>query len=109
VGLWLSAICVEYRDVRHVVPFLVQLWLFVTPVIYPASKVTPVLARAGLAAWLLGLNPMAGVVEGFRAAMFGTGTQLGPLMVASVVSAVALCASGLFYFRSVERSFADVV
>ncbi len=109
VGLWLSAICVEYRDVRHVIPFLVQLWLFITPVIYPASKVTPVLVRAGLPAWLLGLNPMAGVVEGFRAALFGTGTQLGPLILTSVVSALALFATGLFYFRSVERSFADVV
>ncbi len=109
VGLWLSALCVEYRDVRHVVPFLVQLWLFVTPVIYPASKVAPYLARAGLPIWLLGLNPMAGVVEGFRAVLLGTGSHVAPLLFASTVSALVLFASATFYFRSVERSFADVV
>jgi lipopolysaccharide transport system permease protein len=109
VGLWLSALCVNYRDVRHVVPFLVQLWLFVTPVIYPASKVGPAFARVGLPSWLLGLNPMAGVVEGFRAALLGTGGQIAALVAASTVSALALFASGTFYFRSVERSFADVV
>jgi lipopolysaccharide transport system permease protein len=109
VGLWLSAVCVEYRDVRHVVPFLVQLWLFVTPVIYPASKVAPALSRAGLPVWLLGLNPMAGVVEGFRAALLGTGTHVGLLLLTSTFSALAFLTSATFYFRSVERSFADVV
>jgi lipopolysaccharide transport system permease protein len=109
VGLWLSAICVEYRDVRHVVPFLVQLWLFVTPVIYPASKVAPALSRAGFPVWLLGLNPMAGVVEGFRAALLGTGTHVGLLLLTSTFSALAFLTSATFYFRSVERSFADVV
>jgi lipopolysaccharide transport system permease protein len=109
VGLWLSALCVNYRDVRHVVPFLVQLWLFVTPVIYPASKVGPAFARAGLPAWLFGLNPMAGVVEGFRAVLLGTGGPVAALVAASTVSALALFVSGTFYFRSVERSFADVV
>ena len=72
VGLWLSALNVEYRDVRFVVPFLVQLWLFVTPVIYPASVVTPRLERLGLPGWVLGLNPMAGVVEGVRWATLGS-------------------------------------
>jgi lipopolysaccharide transport system permease protein len=109
VGLWLSAVCVEYRDVRHVVPFLVQLWLFVTPVIYPTSKMAPVMSRVGLPLWLLGLNPMAGVVEGFRAALLGTGTHIGPLLLASTVSAFAFLTSATMYFRSVERSFADVV
>ncbi len=73
VGLWLSALNVEYRDVRYVVPFLVQLWLFVTPVIYPASVVAPHLEKLGVPGWTLGLNPMAGVVEGFRWAMLGRG------------------------------------
>ena len=81
VGLWLSALNVEYRDVRYVVPFLVQLWLFVTPVIYPSSSVAPALDRLGLPSWLVGLNPMAGVVEGFRWALLGTGSPPGPAAV----------------------------
>jgi lipopolysaccharide transport system permease protein len=109
VGLWLSALNVEYRDVRFVVPFLVQLWLFVTPVIYPASVVTPRLERLGLPGWVLGLNPMAGVVEGFRWATLGTGTAPVSLVSASAVVALVLCVTGALYFRSVERSFADVV
>ena len=109
VGLWLSALNVEYRDVRFVVPFLVQLWLFVTPVIYPASVVTPRLARLGVPSWVLGLNPMAGVVEGFRWATLGRGAAPVSVIAASAVVAIALCVSGALYFRSVERSFADVV
>jgi lipopolysaccharide transport system permease protein len=109
VGLWLSALNVEYRDVRFVVPFLVQLWLFVTPVIYPASVVTPRLERLGVPGWVLGLNPMAGVVEGFRWATLGRGTAPVSLVSASAVVALVLCVTGALYFRSVERSFADVV
>jgi len=109
VGLWLSALNVEYRDVRFVVPFLVQLWLFVTPVIYPASVVTPHLERLGVPGWVLGLNPMAGVVEGFRWATLGRGTAPVSLVSASAVVALVLCVTGALYFRSVERSFADVV
>jgi lipopolysaccharide transport system permease protein len=109
VGLWLSALCVRYRDVRHVVPFLVQLWLFVTPVIYPAGKVGPAFARLGLPAWLFGLNPMAGVVEAFRAALFGAAGNTAPLVATSTGVALVLFTSATFYFRSVERSFADVV
>ena len=109
VGLWLSALNVEYRDVRFVVPFLVQLWLFVTPVIYPASTVAPRLEKLGVPGWVLGLNPMAGVVEGFRWATLGRGSAPVSLISASAVVAVALCVTGALYFRSVERSFADVV
>jgi len=109
VALWLSALTVEYRDVRYVVPFVVQLWLFVTPVIYPASQVRPLLASHGLPAWLLGLNPMAGVVEGFRWAVLGTPTAPWPLLAASALFAAAILTSGAYYFRAVERSFADVV
>ena len=72
VGMWLSALNVKYRDVRYVVPFFVQLWLFVTPVIYPASRVTAKLKALGVPAWLYGLNPMAGAVEGFRWAALGS-------------------------------------
>jgi len=109
VGLWLSALSVEYRDVRFVVPFFVQIWLFVTPVIYPASKVTAKLEQLGLPGWLYGLNPMAGVVEGFRWALLGTGTLRGSVLLASAVVAGLLLVSGAFYFRRMERSFADVV
>jgi lipopolysaccharide transport system permease protein len=109
VGLWLSALNVEYRDVRYVVPFLVQLWLFVTPVIYPASVLAPRLQRLGLPAWSWGLNPMAGVVEGFRWAMLDAPTSPGPLIAASAVTGFVLLFSGAWYFRRVERSFADVV
>lgn len=109
VGLWLSALNVEYRDVRYVVPFLVQLWLFVTPVIYPASTLAPRLERLGLPPWLWGINPMAGVVEGFRWAMLDAPTSPGPLIAASTVTGLALLISGAYYFRRVERSFADVV
>jgi lipopolysaccharide transport system permease protein len=109
VGLWLAALNVEYRDVRYVVPFLVQLWLFVTPVIYPASTVAPRLEKLGVPGWALGLNPMAGVVEGFRWAMLGRGAAPLHLVFASAVVALILCVTGALYFRSVERSFADVV
>lgn len=109
VGLWLSAVNVQYRDVRYVVPFLVQLWLFLTPVIYPASRVIPYLERFGLPGWLLGLNPVTGVVEGFRWATLGTGAGVGPIVLVSAVSALCLLVTGAMYFRAVERSFADVV
>lgn len=108
-GLWLAALNVEYRDVRHVVPFFVQLWLFVTPVIYPTSRLTAKLAEYGLPAWLCGLNPMAGVVEGFRWALLGTGSRPGPILLVSTVVTLLVLASGAFYFRRMERTFADVV
>ena len=93
--LWASVsgsrpLSVEYRDVRFVVPFFVQLWLFVTPVIYPASKVVAKLAELGLPTWLYGLNPMAGVVEGFRWALLGTGSLHVPVLVASALMASLL-------------------
>src|SRR6185295_18048537 len=103
VGLWLSALNVEYRDVRYTIPFLTQFWLFLTPVAYPASLV-PEKYRA-----LYGLNPMAGVVEGFRWALLGTGELSLPLVGASVAVVVLLLVGGLFYFRRLERTFADVV
>lgn len=103
VGLWLSALNVRYRDVRYTVPFLVQVWLYATPVAYPASLV-PEQWRP-----LFGLNPMAGVVEGFRWALLGGTFEPGPLIAVSVGMALALLASGLFFFRRMERTFADVV
>jgi lipopolysaccharide transport system permease protein len=102
VGLWLSALNVEYRDVRYAVPFLTQFWLFATPVAYPSSLL-PEPWRT-----LYGLNPMAGVVEGFRWALLGTNPP-GPMLVVSVAAAIVLLVTGAFYFRRMERMFADVV
>jgi lipopolysaccharide transport system permease protein len=109
VGTWLAALNVEYRDVRYAVPFLVQLWLFVTPVIYPSSVVVRQLERWGLPGWLAGVNPMAGVVEGFRWSLLGAPPLTPGLLAASVAVAAAVAVSGVLYFRRVERSFADVV
>jgi lipopolysaccharide transport system permease protein len=109
VGLWTSALNVEYRDVRFVMPFLVQLWLFVTPVIYPASVLRPRLEKLGVPGWFIGLNPMAGVVEGFRWAVLSVGDAPIALMAASAAVALVLCVTGALYFRSMERGFADVV
>jgi len=109
VGLWMSALNVEYRDVRFVVPFLIQIWLFMTPVIYPASAVVSRLESLGLPGWVFGLNPMTGVVEGFRWALLGVDTRPLPLLLASAVVTAVLVVSGAAYFRRVERTFADVV
>ena len=109
VGLWLSALNVKYRDVRYVVPFFVQLWLFVTPVIYPASRVTGKLKALGIPEWVYGLNPMAGVVEGFRWAALGSGNVSASVVVASVGVTAILIVAGAFYFRRTERSFADII
>jgi len=101
VGVWLSALNIKYRDVRYTVPFLAQLWLFVTPVAYPSSLVPE--------RWqtLYGMNPMAGVVEGFRWALLGEAPP-GPMLLASVTATTLLLTTGVFYFRRAERSFADV-
>ena len=102
-GLWLSALNVQFRDVRYIVPFLTQLWLFLTPIAYPSSLLGE--------PWrtVYGLNPMAGVVEGFRWALLGTGEPPGPMLAASALAALALLASGALYFRRTERTFADVI
>ncbi|MBI4494134.1 MAG: ABC transporter permease [Chloroflexi bacterium] len=103
VGIWLSALDVQYRDVRYAIPFLIQVWLFATPVVYPASLV-PEAYRP-----LYGLNPMAGVVEGFRWALLGHTAGPGPLLGVAVAVVLVLLVSGLFYFRRMERGFADVI
>jgi lipopolysaccharide transport system permease protein len=108
-GLWLSALNVKYRDVRYVVPFLIQMWLFLTPVIYPASEVAPRLAGLGVPEWMLGLNPMTGSVECFRWAVLGIDTTVWLYVASSSVSTIILLITGFVYFRSVERYFADVV
>ncbi len=103
VGLWLSALNVEYRDVRYTIPFLTQFWLFATPVAYPSSLV-PERWRA-----LYGLNPLAGVVEGFRWALLGRTGAPDPLIAVSLVAVALLLIGGLYYFRRMERTFADIV
>ena len=108
-GLFLSAVNVEFRDVRYVMPFFIQLLLFVTPVIYPASKVTEKLEEMGLPGWLYGLNPMAGVIQGFRWALLGSGMSPWPLLAAGTAVTVVLLVGGLLYFRRMERTFADIV
>lgn len=103
-GLWLSAMNVQFRDVRFVVPFLTQFWLFATPIAYPSGLIRNDLVRA-----LYGLNPMAGVVEGFRWALLGLNSQPGPILLVSSLMSVLILISGAYYFRRMEKSFADVV
>lgn len=103
MGLWLSALNVRYRDVGYVIPFLVQVWLFASPVAYPTTLL-PERWRA-----LYGLNPMAGVVEGFRWALLGTEGVPGLMLVISALVVMLVLVSGLFYFRRMEKTFADVV
>lgn len=103
-GLWLSALNVEYRDVRYAVPFLVQFWMFATPIAYPSSLLKTEPWRS-----LYGINPMVGVVEGFRWSLLGTGNAPGMMMAFSVLVSVLLLMSGAYYFRRMERNFADVI
>lgn len=103
VGLWLSAVNVQFRDVRHALPFLTQFWMFATPIAYSSSLLHE--------PWrtIYGLNPMVGVIEGFRWALLGTATRPGPIVAASCAAALALLVSGAFYFRRMEKTFADHV
>jgi lipopolysaccharide transport system permease protein len=105
VGLWLSALNVEYRDIRYVVPFLTQFWMFATPIAYSSS----LLDKYPVWKTLYGLNPLVGVVEGFRWALLGTQTRPGPMVFVSALSAVLVLVSGAFYFRRMEKNFADIV
>jgi lipopolysaccharide transport system permease protein len=102
VGLWLAALNVAYRDVGHAAPFLVQLWLFATPVVYPSS----LLPEPWRTLW--GLNPMTGVVEGFRAALLGTRVPTLMLLL-SAAAALLIAATGFRYFRRVQKGFSDLV
>jgi homopolymeric O-antigen transport system permease protein len=103
VGLWLSALNVKYRDVRYALPFLSQLWLFATPIAYPSSLLNPT--------WrpVYALNPMVGVIEGFRWALLGTRTTPGPMLLVSALAALALLIGGAIYFRRMEATFADII
>jgi lipopolysaccharide transport system permease protein len=103
VSFWLSAMNVQYRDVKHTLPFLVQIWLFATPIVYPSSMLGE--------GWRIvyAVNPMVGVVEGFRWALLGLDTAPGPMIVVSSIMAVIVLISGAFYFRRMEKNFADII
>jgi len=103
VGLWLSALNVRFRDVRYIIPFLTQFWLFATPIAYPSSLLSE--------PWktIYGVNPMVGVVEGFRWALLGTETAPGAMIFVSSLVALCLLVSGVFYFKRVEKYFTDVI
>lgn len=103
VGLWLSALNVQFRDVRYTVPFLIQFWLFASPIAYPSSLLSE--------PWrtVYGINPMVGVVEGFRWALLGTETAPGPVIILSALVALVLLVSGGLFFRRMEKTFADVI
>jgi lipopolysaccharide transport system permease protein len=103
IGVWLSAVNVRYRDVGHAIPFLIQFWMYASPVVYPLS-VVPESWRA-----LYSLNPMVGVIEGFRWALLGKGGPDLGVMVINVVVVATVLLAGLFYFARVEQTFADVV
>jgi lipopolysaccharide transport system permease protein len=104
VALWLSAMNVQFRDVRYTVPFLTQFWMFATPIAYSSSLIKNPLLRT-----LYGINPMTGVVEGFRWALLGADTAPGSIIIVSSLTALALLVSGMYYFRRMEKTFADVV
>jgi lipopolysaccharide transport system permease protein len=103
IGLWLSAINVRYRDIRYVVPFMLQTWLFITPVVYSSRMVDPTWQ------FIYSLNPMTGVVEGFRWALFHSGNFTPTMLIISCASAVILVVTGLIYFRRGEGRFADMI
>lgn len=103
VGLWLSALNVLYRDINYILPFLTQFWMFLTPIAYPSSMVPQ---RFQV---LYALNPMTGVVEGFRWALLGSGQAPGNMTLVSSLVAIILLVTGMIYFRRMERQFADMV
>jgi lipopolysaccharide transport system permease protein len=103
VGLWLSALNVRYRDVGHTIPFLMQVWMYASPIVYPVS-VIPEKYR-----FLYSLNPMAGVIEGFRWALLGKQSPDFAVMAISVAVVLLLISGGVVFFRNMEKTFADVV
>jgi len=103
VGLWLSALNVQYRDIQHMVPFIIQVWMYASPIVYPIETIP-----AGIWRWLYGLNPMVGVIQGFRWALLG-GTPPDITLLISVGMVLIILVSGLYYFRRMEKTFADIV
>jgi lipopolysaccharide transport system permease protein len=106
VGLWFAALNVEYRDIRYVIPFVVQFWMFASPIAYPSSLVRD---RSEILYQLYGLNPMVGVIDGFRWALLGRAQPPGAMLLVSTATTAALLVGGLYYFRRMERTFADLI
>jgi len=102
VGMWMSALNVKYRDIRHALPFMIQLWMFVSPVIYPSSIVS------GKWRWVFALNPLTGIIEGFRSSLFGRAFNWTALAISSAFTLVLLVYSA-YTFRRMEKTFADIV
>jgi lipopolysaccharide transport system permease protein len=107
MGLWFGALNVRFRDVRHTIPFLARIWMFLTPVAYPTAKLMQQLPEGWR--WLYALNPMVGVVDGFRWALLGQAGVNPRWMAVSLCFALAVFAGGIWYFRRTERAFADVL
>lgn len=103
VGIWLAALNVQYRDIRYIMPFLIQIWMYASPVVYSAHQIT------GAAHLLFALNPMAGVIEGFRWSILGQQGLDGTSLIVSLAVTLTTLVSGLYYFRRMEQRFADVV
>jgi len=103
VGLWLSALNVQYRDIQHMVPFLIQVWMYASPIVYPIETIP-----AGFWRGIYSLNPMVGVIQGFRWALLG-GTHPDITLIISIIVVLILLISGLYYFRRMEKTFADIV
>ena len=103
VGLWLSALTAKYRDLRFALPFLSQLWMFATPIVYPASIVSQKWR------WLIALNPMAGVVELNRYAFLGVGTVSRDILLGGLLASVVLFVTGLLVFNKIQRTFVDTI
>ncbi|HKQ75591.1 MAG TPA: ABC transporter permease [Blastocatellia bacterium] len=103
MGMWLSALNAQFRDVRYAVPFIIQFWMLATPIAYPSSLLGE--------PWrtLYGLNPMAGVVEGFRWSLLGLNSSPRPILIVSFLASLATLISGAFYFRRMEKNFADII
>jgi lipopolysaccharide transport system permease protein len=102
IGMWMSALNVKYRDVRHALPFLIQLWMFATPIVYPSS-IVPARWR-----WALAINPLAGIIEGYRSSLFGRGLNWLMFAISTLLTLAVLVCSA-YIFRRMEKSFADVV
>jgi lipopolysaccharide transport system permease protein len=103
VGLWLSAMNVQYRDIQHMVPFIIQAWMYASPIVYPIETIPE-----GIWRWLYGLNPMVGVIQGFRWVILGR-ARPDLTMLISFGAVILLLISGLYYFRRMEKTFADIV
>lgn len=108
-GMWISALAVRYRDLHHLMTFLTQIWLYVTPIIYPLDYVVTRLERLGIPGWAYGLNPLAGIIASFRAALLGRPDVPWTMLGVSTLVVLVVFLTGAYFFRRTERTFADVI